>query len=126
MSKSSNILNGVQDLDGWGELDWMDEAYEALDEQNDYDIDDFWGHPKYSEDDDFGFFDTSSVKKVKLKKRNKNYCENPSNHIFKKKLLLTNNYLECEKCGYSPDLDKNKKEYEQCHNEYLQWKNTKK
>lgn len=126
MSKNSNILNSQNNLDLWGDLDWWDEDIEAIEEYTDYESDDFWGHPKYADEDDFGFFDTSSVKKVKLKKKNKNYCDNPSNHVFEKKLLLTNNYLECKKCGYSPDLDKNKKEFQQCHLEYIEWKNLKK
>jgi hypothetical protein len=122
MSKNSNILNSMQDLDDWEDLDWADNNYDEDDEIAYYNADDFWGHPNYTDEDDFGFFDTSSVKKVKLKKKNKNYCETPDKHIFEKKLLLTNNYLECKKCGYSPDLDKNKKEYEQCHLEYLKYK----
>jgi hypothetical protein len=124
MPKNRNILNAVQDLDGWGDLDWFDEEYEEEDLLNS-DADDFWGHPRYADDEDFGLFDTSSVKKVKLKKKNKNYCQTPSRHVFEKKMLLTNNYLECKNCGYSPDLDKNKKEYEQCHLEYLEWINIK-
>lgn len=49
-------------------------------------------------------------------------CRSPFDHIFKKRTLCTSNYTECLKCGYSPDLDSNKPEFERTHREYLEFR----
>jgi len=49
-------------------------------------------------------------------------CKNPHQHIFEKKLLANLYYYECSECGYSPELDYNKPNFKECHDEYLLWK----
>ena len=57
--------------------------------------------------------------------KGKSFCS-PSSHKFIRKILATHFYWECAVCGYSPELDYNKKEFKECHKEYLNWLSTKK
>ena len=53
-------------------------------------------------------------------------CENPGDHRFEKLLLLHIYHQECIFCGYSPDLDSCKPEWEECHRDYIKWKQERK
>jgi len=75
-----------------------------------------------NDDDDFGlvYLDFDDVKKD-LPPTPAEPCK-AYNHTFEKKLLASHYYEECIRCGYSPDLDHNKPEFERCHKEYQAWK----
>lgn len=78
----------------------------------------------WDDEDDFGFAnfdDDFDAYAVNFNKDNK-YCSHPSDHRFEKKLLFTLFYLECEFCGYSPDLDGSKEDCYSCHKDYIKWK----
>lgn len=48
-------------------------------------------------------------------------CRRPSDHKFKRKVLATSFYRECNGCGYSPELDGNKPEMKACHGQFTEW-----
>ena len=48
-------------------------------------------------------------------------CTMPYLHDFKKNILYSNTYMECKKCGYSPELDEHKEEFKECHKSFLEW-----
>jgi hypothetical protein len=82
---------------------------------------------KYNElgNDGFGYFDLSEAEEdfppsiLKI-------CSDPKNHHFKQKFLFYSSHRECVYCGYSPELDYAKKEFEECHNKFLIWEKNKK
>ena len=73
-------------------------------------------------DFDFGLIDIDT--KCEQIPKESAICDLAYQHVFEKKLLAQHYYLECKKCGYSPDLDFNKPKFKECHEEYLAWKKT--
>jgi len=76
-----------------------------------------------SNEDDFGLiyldFDDDEEELPPLPSKP---CRKPYDHIFEKKLLAQHYYNECNKCGYSPDLDFDKPKFITCHKDYVAWK----
>lgn len=72
--------------------------------------------------DDFGYYDFKREGESDTKK----YCKSPQEHRFTKKLLFFSHHRECSICGYSPELDSDKKEFEDCHNKFINWEKNKK
>lgn len=72
--------------------------------------------------DDFGYYD---FKEDDLS-NNKKYCKLPQDHKFTRKLLFFSHHRECSLCGYSPELDSDKKEFEDCHKKFTSWEKNKK
>jgi hypothetical protein len=78
--------------------------------------------------DDFGYYDfkEGDDKKYKKKTDTRKYCKFPQDHKFNKKLLFYSHHRECAICGYSPELDSGKKEFEECHSKFINWEKNKK
>lgn len=77
--------------------------------------------------DDFGYYDfkedtDENKKSINVKKP----CKYPQDHKFNKKLLFYSHHRECSICGYSPELDSDKKQFEDCHNKFINWEKNKK
>lgn len=83
---------------------------------------------KYNElgNDDFGYYDFSEDFDLEEPPSISKICSDPKNHQFKQKFLFYSSHRECIHCGYSPELDYSKKEFEECHNKFLIWEKNKK
>lgn len=83
------------------------------------------GYPIPYDLDDFGTYDFENdfVGKKKCKSR---FCSKPQDHNFVKKNLFYSINRECVLCGYSPELDHSKDEFEECHKAFINWEKTKK
>jgi len=94
-----------------------------LDDENYYDSEGYPISYNYEDSgDDFGFYDFEKEnKKEKIK-----YCKLPQDHKFVKKLLFYSFNRECSICGYSPELDYSKKDFEECHRLFINWEKNKK